>query len=324
MAEWLVEEGIGEHRAIRLSGERITHARLDWPDTLSAGTVLDARLVSRRWGSARGLAQASDGSEVLVDRLPKSASEGAMLRIAIHRSAIAERGRFKRAQGRPSTAEPYRPTLAERLRDAGDAVLIVHRFPACDWDELIGEALEQQVAFNGGTLLFAPTPALTTVDVDGALPPAVLARAAVPALACAIARFDCAGSIAVDFPTLPDKADRRALDSSLGEALADWPHERTAINGFGLVQLVARLERPSLLQLAAWRRGALVWRQLLRRAERLSGPGTIELAIAPALAPAANPAHLAELQRRSGRRVHLREDAALAFTAPHAQLLSDG
>ena len=152
----------------------------------------------------------------------------------------------------------------------------------------------------------------------------MLARAAVPALAQAMTRLDLGGSIAVDFPTIVDKTERRTLDDALGAALADWPHERTSMNGFGLVQVVARLERPSILQLAAWQRAKLVWRRLLRRAEGLTGAGFIELALAPGLKTAAEPRHLDDLARRSGRPVRLREDASLAIEAPHAQLVTDG
>lgn len=324
MADWLVEEGIAEHRAVRMQRGAIVEARIDWPGRLAAGWVVDARLQSRAAGSARGTALAANGEEVLVDRLPKAASEGASLRLAITRAALDGPGRFKRAQGRPSEAAPARPTLAERLVASGQAVRMVRRFPGADWDALVDEALSGTVDFAGGTLLFAPTAAMTTVDVDGDLPPRPLALAAAAPLASVLRRFDLAGSVAVDFPTLSDKADRRAVDQALGEALADWPHERTAMNGFGLVQIVSRLERPSLLHLASWRRAELVWRRLLRRAETLDGAGRIELGVHPALERVAQPHHLAELERRAGRRVTLRPESALALEAPHAQLVADG
>lgn len=324
MADWLVEEGIAEHRAVRLDGDAIVAAQIDWPGRLAAGWVIEAKLTSRATGSARGTAVAANGEEVLVDRLPKDASEGAPLRLAITRAALGGAGRFKRAQGRPSEAPLAQPTLAERLSAEGSVIRVVRRFPGIDWDALIDEALSGSIGFTGGALLFAPTPAMTTVDIDGDLPPRALALAAVPALALALRRFALGGSVAVDFPTLADKADRRAVDSVLGEALADWPHERTAMNGFGLVQIVARLERPSLLHLASRHRAELVWRRLMRRAEGLDGAGHIELAIHPGVERAVDTEHLAALERRSGRRVELRTTAALALEAPHAQLVADG
>lgn len=316
--EWLVEEGIGEHRAVRLDGGRIAAAKVEWPGRLAAGWVVDARLTARAAGSPRGTALAETGEEVLVDRLPRDASEGAPLRLAITRAALEGPGRMKRAWGRVTDAPPARPSLAERL-----GARVVRSFPNGSWDELFDEALAGAIAFPGGTLLFAPTPAMLTVDIDGDQPPRALALAAVPALASSLQRFDIGGSVAVDFPSLAEKADRRALDDALAVALAGWPHERTAMNGFGLVQIVARLERPSLLHLVAWQRGGLVWRRLLRRAERLDGAGRIELAIHPSLEARIEPGHLAELERRTGRRVSVRTVETLAFDAPHAQMIAD-
>ena len=45
--QWLVEEGIGEHRAILVSGGRIIAAQVDWPGSLAVGRIDDAVLVAR-------------------------------------------------------------------------------------------------------------------------------------------------------------------------------------------------------------------------------------------------------------------------------------
>lgn len=319
MPDWLVEEGIAEHRAVRIERGRIAEACVEWPGALAAGWVIDARLVARSAGSARGTALADNGEELLIDRLPREASEGSTLRLAVTRGALGTPGRTKRAQARPCEAALARPSLAERI----DAQ-VVRRFPVEGWDELIGEVLAGEVAFAGGTLLPAPTPAMTTVDIDGDLAPRPLALAAVAPLAAMLRRFGLAGSLAIDFPTLAEKADRRAVDDALGLALADWPHERTAMNGFGLVQIVARLDRPSLLHRATWQRAGLVWRDLLRRAERLDGAGAIELVMHPWLERAVGADHLAQLERRTGRRISLRMDPDLARDAPHAQSIDNG
>ena len=319
MAEWLVEEGVAEHRAVRLSGGRIVAARIDWPAELAAGAVIDTVLTSRRTGARRGTATAQIGGEVLVDHLPSGASEGASLRLEVVRAAIGERGRVKRARGRPTDLPLGRQTLVERLRARAHDVQIVRRLPDAEWDGLIEEVLSHEVNFAGGSLLFATTPAMTTVDVDGDLPPRALALAAVPALTAALARFDLGGSIVVDFPSLADKADRRALDSALGRALEEWPHERTAMNGFGLVQLVARQTGPSLLHRAAHARPALLARQLLRRAEAVDQPGAILLTAHPAVLSKLADDWLAELERRTGKDVRVEANPALALEGGFAQ-----
>jgi hypothetical protein len=321
LAEWLVEEGIAEHRAIRLNGEEIAEARAHWPGELSAGTVADAVLVSRVTGSSRGTARFHGGNEALVDRLPASAAEGSPIRLEVIRPAIAEQGRLKRARARPTTRPATTPTLAEQLRDEGHDVRTVRRFPAGDWDELMAEAFAAEMHFPEGALQFSPTPAMLLIDIDGTLSPRLLALAAVPSLAAALRRFDLGGSIGVDFPTLPAKGDRKAVDDALSEALTGWPHERTAMNGFGFVQIVARLQGPSLLHRAAFRRAATAARLLLRRAEALEGAGAILLAGHPALEPELTPDILAELARRSGREVRWELRGTLAIEAPQAQLV---
>ncbi|MFA7588125.1 MAG: ribonuclease, partial [Novosphingobium sp.] len=216
MAEWLVEEGIGEDRAILLEADVPVAARLQCHGALAAGQVEDAVLVSRAAGSRRGIARFASGEDVLVDHLPREASEGAPLRLAITRAALAEKGRFKRAQARPTTRPPCpAPGLAARLRDEGQTVRIVRRFPSGCWEDVFADAWSGECTFSGGAIIITPTPAMTLIDVDGTLSPPVLARAAVPAIAQAIARLDLAGSIGIDFPTLSDKADRRAVDTLL-------------------------------------------------------------------------------------------------------------
>jgi ribonuclease G len=320
LAEWLVEEGIGEHRAILLDGGTIRAARVEWPGQAGAGEVADARLVARAQGSRRGTVRLPSGEEALIDRLPREASEGAVLRIEVTRAAIAERGRTKLAQARPSTAAPRpAPSLIERLRADGYAVRTVPRFPNCDWDDLWAEAWAGTVDFPSGELTVSPTPAMTMIDVDGSGAAATLALAAVPAIARAIARFELAGSIGIDFPSLDARDDRRAVDQALAEALAGWPHERTAMNGFGFVQLVSRLTGPSLVARLAHDRAGAGARLALRRAEAVEAPGVLEISLHPAVGAAIRPEWEAELARRTGRELRWRTDPALAMSGAFAQ-----
>lgn len=324
MAEWQIEAGIGEHRAVLVEHGRVIAARLDWPGGLAAGAVIDAVLIARASGQPRGTARAAkgaaNGEEVLVDGLAANAAEGAPLRLLITRSAMAERGRTKRAQARPSERAPApAPPLAKALAKDLQAKT-VRALP--DWDELWGEAFTGEVTFAGGAMRFEPTSALTAVDIDGTLPPLALGLAAVPPLAAALRRFDLGGTVVVDFPTLSTKAERQQIDAALAAALADWPHERLAMNGFGLVLLVARLERPSLLHRLAYDPVGAAARLLLRRAEAVTAPGVLELTAPQRVRDAITPAWLAELARRSGRTLTWRIDNTLALPGVFAQALN--
>ena len=323
MAEWLVEEGIGESRAVRLEGDAIAEARLTWPEDRAAGTVADARLVSRRRGDSRGIAEFPDGALTLVDRLPPDASEGASIRVQVMRPALAEAGRNKLARARPTSDPPGpAPSLAETLAREGHQVRRVRRFAGEEWESLLADALAREIAFTGGSLLLSPTPAMTLIDIDGELDPRALALAACAPIARALRILDIGGSIGIDFPTLGEKAHRREVDATLDRALAGWPHERTAMNGFGFVQLVSRLSRPSILHRATFQRAATAARLLLRRAEGLHGPGCIELIAHPALEAQLRPAWLEDLRRRTGCEHRFRFDPGLAIEAPHAQLVA--
>lgn len=163
---------------------------------------------------------------------------------------------------------------------------------------------------------------MAVIDVDGDGNPRELSRAAIPAIARALQWFDLGGNIGIDFPTIEAKADRKAIDEALAEALAGWPHERTAMNGFGFVQLVARLEGPSLLQRFAASRTGMCARMALRAAEMAAGSGRVMLlSIHPALKAKLKPEWLDELARRTGKELRIETDPGLALEASQAQIV---
>lgn len=315
MAHWLYEDGIGEERAALIERGRIVEARIQRHDDRHiAGTVLDVKLLAKSAGGHRARALMPDGSEAMLQPFPRGVSEGATVRAEIVREALIEPGtrRAKPPRLKP-VANETQPRAAPRLIDqiGAENIEVVRCSPAgadgladAGWQELIEEAESGQIAFPGGLLTITPTPAMTVVDIDGDIAPRLLALAAAPVLAEAIRRHGLGGGIVVDFPALEAKGDRAAVVEAFDAAMA-VPCERTAINGFGLMQIVTRRTRASLIELHA--ADPVRWRLLgtLRSAERDGGTGEVRLDLSPAESAllAARPTWRGELQRRTGRPV---------------------
>jgi hypothetical protein len=322
LAEWLVEEGIGETRAILVDAGAILEAAIELPGALRAGAVVRARLATILVPGRRGLARLEPEGEAIVEPLPPAITEGAAIRVEIVREAIPETGRPKLPKARVTDA-PLRdaPRLADRLRDA--ALPRGHSadlFEEAGWSELLEEALTGEISFPGGALRMSLTPAMVLFDVDGALPPAELAVAGAAAAGRAVRRFAIGGSIGVDLPTLPARAGRQAAAAAL-DAVLPQPFERTAVNGFGFLQIVRRRERPSIPEIVQADPVAAAARALLRRAERSHGSGERVIGAAPPVIALLerNPAWIEELARRVGAAVRLRADPRLAISAGHVQ-----
>lgn len=320
MAEWILDEGIGESRAALVDADRIIEARIARDGGLRVGAVVRARLTGR--SGDRGELLIEGGGQALLQRLPPGLAEGAMLNAEIVREALPERGRWKLPVARATDAPPApAPTLADEI---GPAIRLAPHAPdaleVAGWSELIEQAETGLVPFRGGLLRIELTAAMTVIDVDGELPPAELARAGAAAAGAAIRRLGIGGSIGIDLPTVPDKAARQAAADAFDAALPP-PFERTAVNGFGFLQIVRRRTRPSLLELIQAdpvRSAALA---LLRRAGRDPRPGAGTLVAPPAVASliAANPDWLDALARRRGGAIGLRAEPALPMSAGHVE-----
>ncbi len=320
MAEWLYEEGIGENRAILVEDEDIIAAAIELPGEISCGSVLAGRLVEIAIPGRRGIVSTAQG-EVMVEPLPAVLTKGQKVRVDIVREPIAEPGNPKFAKGRITDAEEQEgPSLAQRigsprpLRPLGPDL-----FHEAGWSEVIGEAIEGAIDFPGGELRMSLTPAMTLFDVDGFLPPFDLALAGAEAAALAIRRLDIGGSIGIDLPTVASRDERLRVVAAL-DAVLPRPFERTAVNGFGFLQVVRRRERRSLPELLQWDSVGSAARDLLRTAER--GIGACELVAAPAVIARlrANPDWLETLAKRVGGQVALREDSSFTTWRSHVHV----
>ncbi len=313
MAEWLYEAGIGEARAALVEDGQIIEAAIEAEGSgPRVGTIALGRLVEVIVPRLNGRVTLDDGGDVLLDGIPPGLSEGRTLLVRIVREAIPEQGRNKLPKAIAAldeTSPQPGPDLLARITASGHPVRLCQShetdmLEAAGWSELLDEAECGEIAFPGGVLRLSVTPAMTLFDVDGSLPPAQLSVAAATAVAAAIMRHGIGGSIGVDFPTMPDKAARKATGDALDAALP-LPFERTAINGFGFLQIVRRRTRASLPEIIKADPVGAALRAALRRLERDTAPGPLQLALplAQQARLSARPDWRAALTQRTGRAI---------------------
>lgn len=306
MPEWWIERGVGETRAVLVEAGEIVEARVMLDGQVPAGTVLEAKLK----GVGRNAIAVADGIEYLLPKGAPGITQGASLAIEVTREAIGTEG-WKRPLARLADKAPVgAPALAgaelslpsptDPLEQAG-------------WSDLIEEARSGIVAFAGGELRIFVTPAMTLIDVDGAVAPAELIIAGARASARAIRRHGIGGSIGIDLPTT-GKAARQAAVEAI-DAILPQPFERTAINGFGFLQIIRPRRHASLFELAL-NRAAYEARALFRLVSRETG--AIDLVAHPAVIAAILPGWTEMLARQIGGTVSLRADPSLGIAGGHA------
>jgi hypothetical protein len=313
LPEWLIEKGIGEVREALVEGGEILEARISVEGVISAGTIIKAKLIDVGRNGRNAVAEA-EGQEYLLRETPAGISEGATFDLEVTRSKIPGTEPWKRPLGRvanPLQVEDASPGPAAAM-PAGDQLGLA------GWNDLIEEARSGVVRFAGGELRISPTPAMTLVDVDGHLAPGELAVIGAREAARAIRRLDIGGSIGIDLPTAGSKASRQDAAAAI-DAMLPQPFERTAVNGFGFVQIVRARRRASLVELAQ-DRARFEARALLRRvAFEPAGPKRIVAHPSMVNVLESRPDWLDALARQIGGSVGLRADPSLPMSGGYAE-----
>jgi ribonuclease G len=326
LPEWLYEAGIGENRAALVDAGRILEMAIERDNDpgLRVGAVLSGRLIRKADASGRGLVGLAGGDTVQLTPVPPSLAEGTAVMIQITREPIPEGAALKPARGRiaaPEAAPDPGADLVTRIGATGVAVRQLaggQSLDAYGWSEAMEAAASGIVATPDVLLRIAPTPAMTLIDVDGAGSALDLAIAGARAAGETIRLFGIAGSIGIDLPTLAGKADRQAAAAAL-DAVLPQPFERTAVNGFGFLQIIRRRERASIIDRVAADPVGTAALTLIRQATRASGHGALTLHAHPRVAAriAARPDWIEALARQVGASVVLREESMLAISAGH-------
>lgn len=316
MPEWWIECGIGETRAALVDNGEIIEARIELEGVRRAGSVIAARLIVA--GPRNAVARDERGAEYLLPRGAAGVTEGAALNIEVTREAIPGTEPWKRPLARVTQEEP---------RDASGLAGRELPFPAAadalakvGWNDLVEQARTGIVAFANGELRISATPAMTLIDVDGSIEPEELAIRGAGEAAKAVRRLDIGGSIGVDLPTAGSRAARQSAAAAIDAALPQ-PFERTAVNGFGFVQIVRPRCRASLIELAQ-DRAAFEARALLRRTA-FEPAGPKRLVVHPAIAGLleGQADWLEALARQVGGAVSLRAKPALPMSGGYAESL---
>jgi hypothetical protein len=317
MAEWLYEAGIGEDRAALIEDGQIIEVLIEAEHVgPRAGAVVSGRLRADR------IVALDSGEEVLLDFAPPRLPEGAAIHVIVTREALSERGKPKRAKARAVAMDhplSDAPSLLERIgaHDVPIRTLNLHdpdRFEEAGWTEILESAANGDVRFADGVLRISLTPAMTLIDVDGQGPATALAMGGAEAAAATIRLFDIGGSIGLDLPTLQGKADRLAVAEAFDLCLPQ-PFERTAVNGFGFLQIIRPRRRASLCETLQMEPPAAAARALLRRAQRAGVTGAVTLVATPVVVRmiAGRPDWLNRLSLDLGGAVALREDPGLGI-----------
>lgn len=321
---WLYEAGIGENRALRVADGELISIRVERERSgAKLGSVVDAQFTEQWVAGRSGIVTLESGEQCLLQPLPKGLTEGAPVRVEIVREALDEKGgQSKRAKARPAadgSGLETGPNLLDIIQASGELVQTVqahepNMLATCGWHEAMEQAETGRIDFDGGNLLISLTPAMTVIDVDGPLTPYELAKRAAKAVALALTRFDIGGSIGVDFPTLVAKAERTEVGAIFDKHMTG-KCERTAINGFGLMQVVARKTGPSVLEVMQAEKVLSATLALLRQAERTQETGAMRLDVHPAVAAKLSdrPDWLDSLAKRTGRTVSVEAKGDIAI-----------
>ena len=316
MPEWLIERGIGETRAALVDRGAIIEARIELEGATPAGSIVAARLVSAGTSGRNAVARDQRGNEYLLPRGAPGLSEGASINIEVARAAIPGTEPWKRPLARLTDKAPHgAPPLAGRELGLPNSTDEPGR---AGWNDLIDEARSGLVQFDGGELRISVTPAMTLIDVDGYLDAEELAIRGAGEAAKAVRRLDIGGSIGIDLPTCGNKAARQAAAAAIDEHLPQ-PFERTAVNGFGFVQIVRPRSRASLIELAH-DRASFEARALLRRAA-FEPPGAKRIVAHPAVASILEDRRdwLDALAGQTGGAISLRADPALPMSGGYGE-----
>lgn len=239
------DEAPGERRAAVVEGGHILEIHIQ----------RDAQWVLGEWGNGRidrktpsgAYIMADSGSELLL-RSKISDPEGSRVAFEVMREAISEPGRTK----------PPEIMLRNNLPDPlpqKDALwnnrlsLPEHKTVVASIASGFDVALAGQSIVGDVTVSFQRTKAGLVFDVDGIGNAFAINSVAATEIARLLRLYQIGAMVMVDFVSMEAKTQRTQIAEIFDAAstLDQRPFERTAINGYGMMQVVRARPRPSVL-----------------------------------------------------------------------------
>ena len=233
---------------------------------------------------------ADDGSTLLL-RSKINQPDGARISFEVTREAIAEPGRHKPPEILLRDSPHGDPLIGKdalwnaRVASLGQSAVIA--FIADGFDV----AIAGQSHVGDVTISFQRTKAGLVFDIDGIGDAFAINRIAATEIARLLRLYQIGAMVLIDFVSMESKAQRTQIAEAFDAAsLADArPFERTAINGYGMMQVGRARARPAVLDpLVGTRIAALsdetqaYW--LLRAVAQSTGFGTRTVTAQPEVA----------------------------------------
>jgi hypothetical protein len=282
LTEYWIDDAPGERRLALVENGKIAEIHLKRFGQFLVGETGSGRIVSKT--PAGSYLQSEDGRELLVRH---QLAEGARVEFEVTRGAITEPGLIKLAEAKILESTPASRVTADLLWMARSVdVQSKH-----DISDAFDIAIAGVSHVGDATISFQRTKAGLVFDIDGTGDPLAINIAAATEIARLLRLYQVGAMAMIDFIAVDSKSARQAVAEAFDAAAALDPraYERTAVNGFGMMQVVRPRPMPSVLdQLFGTSIASLsdetqaLW--LLREASRSTGFGLRTITAVPAVA----------------------------------------
>ena len=254
----VIEDAVGETRAIVYEGRRMVELHVDrpWQNLPRTGDRYSARVTSVDPSVAGAWVEIS--KDTLPALLPFAAqrdmpklTEGQTVEVTVLRSQIGKKGATVRflSESDSDIGLIQRLSLRERLSE---------RFSDLKFDEAAvnapDDACETTLALpSGGSITMEQTQALLAIDVDkgAAISAAAAANEAAKLIASQMRLRALGGLVVIDFPNLRQPKQRKTLEQTFAKAFESDPNmaKFNSLSRFGVVEMTRAKPDSSLDEL---------------------------------------------------------------------------